>query len=119
MSTYRKTGHAQPSHVLGTPTFSIVTKLCGRRPKAIASYSSTGPVNSVGGAGQNGLCDLSKRNRLFLIPHTLLRGLPLITIPGTKVEPGRHQLASGLAEAERRADRMLAARSLLEPAGDI
>ena len=45
-------------------------------------------------------------------------GLPHITIPGTKLEPGRRRPASGLAEAERRADQMLAARSLLGPAAD-
>ena len=52
-------------------------------------------------------------------PNTITGGLPRITIPGTKLEPGRHRPASGLAEAERRADQMLAARSLLEPAVDI
>jgi hypothetical protein len=45
-------------------------------------------------------------------------GLPHITMPGSKLEPGRGWPAFGLAEAERRADQMLAARSLLEPAGD-
>ena len=45
-------------------------------------------------------------------------GLPLGTIPGTKLEPGRRRPASGLAEAERRADRTLAARSPLGPAAD-
>ena len=41
-------------------------------------------------------------------------GLPLGTIPGSKLEPGRGQPAFGLAEAERKADQALAARSLLE-----
>ena len=45
-------------------------------------------------------------------------GLPLGTIPVSKLESGRAQPASVLTEAERRADRMLAARSLLEPAVD-
>ncbi len=45
-------------------------------------------------------------------------GLPLGTIPVSKLESGRAQPASVLAEAERRADRMLAARSLLELAVD-
>ncbi len=48
-----------------------------------------------------------------------VRGLPLITIPGSKLEPGRVQPAFGLAGAERRADQALAARSLLGPAADI
>ena len=41
-------------------------------------------------------------------------GLPLITIPASKLEPGRVRPALGLTEAERRADQALAARSLLE-----
>ena len=44
-------------------------------------------------------------------------GLPRIAIPRSKLESGRHRPASGLTEAERRADRMLAARSLLGPVG--
>jgi hypothetical protein len=39
-------------------------------------------------------------------------GLPLGQIPDTKLESGRDRPASGLAGAERRADRMLAARLL-------
>ncbi len=46
-------------------------------------------------------------------------GLPLRAIPGSKLGSGPAQPAFGLAEAERRADRMLAARSLLGPAADI
>ncbi len=53
------------------------------------------------------------------ILYLIAIGLPHIAIPGTKLEPGRHRPASGLAEAERRADRTLAARSLREPAADI
>ena len=45
-------------------------------------------------------------------------GLPHITIPSVKLEPGRGWPAFGLAEAERRADQALAARLLLEPAVD-
>ncbi len=45
-------------------------------------------------------------------------GLLLVAISGAKLEPGCHRLASGLAGAERRADRRLAARSLLERADD-
>ena len=45
-------------------------------------------------------------------------GLPLGTIPGSKLEPGHAQPAVGLTAAERRADQALAARSLLVPAGD-
>ena len=44
-------------------------------------------------------------------------GLPLVAIPGIKLEPGRRWPAAGLAEAERRAARMLAARSFRVPAG--
>ena len=51
-------------------------------------------------------------------PRADMPGLPLGTIPGTKLEPGRRRPASGLAEAERRADRTLAARSPLGPAAD-
>ncbi len=47
-----------------------------------------------------------------------MTGLPLRTIPASKLEPGLLQPALGLTEAERRADRTLAARSLLEPAAD-
>jgi hypothetical protein len=47
-----------------------------------------------------------------------MTGLPHITMPGSKLEPGRGWPASGLAGAERRADQTLAARWLLEPAGD-
>src|SRR5271169_1900552 len=45
-------------------------------------------------------------------------GLPHITIPGSKLEPGRVRPASGLVEAERRADQTLTARSLLGPVVD-
>jgi len=45
-------------------------------------------------------------------------GLPLIAIPGIKLEPGRYRPASGLAGAQRRPDRMLAARSSLALVGD-
>ena len=45
-------------------------------------------------------------------------GLPHISIPGSKLEPGRGRPAFGLAGAERMAGQMLAARSLLVPAGD-
>jgi hypothetical protein len=38
-------------------------------------------------------------------------GLPLIAIPGIKLEPGRYRPASGLAGAQRRTGRMLMARS--------
>ena len=50
--------------------------------------------------------------------HVDMGGLLLRTIPGPKLEPGRGEPAFGLAEAERRADQALAARSLLVPAGD-
>ena len=53
------------------------------------------------------------------LPDSIESGLPLITIPGSKLEPGRVQPAFGLAGAERRADQALAARSLLGPAADI
>ena len=58
-----------------------------------------------------------------LVTHEVLDeiggvGLPLGTIPVSKLESGPAQPASVLAEAERRADRMLAARWLLEPAVD-
>jgi transposase-like protein len=56
------------------------------------------------------------RHRFLQVPKT---GLPLITIPGSKLESGRVQPAFGLAGAERRADQALAARSLLGPAADI
>ena len=42
-------------------------------------------------------------NRLRCTPVNR-SGLPHIAIPGTKLEPGRHRPASGLAEAERGAD---------------
>ena len=45
-------------------------------------------------------------------------GLPHISIPGPKLEPGHSQPAFGLAEAERKADQALAARSLLGLAAD-
>jgi len=45
-------------------------------------------------------------------------GLPLITVPGPKLESDCVRPASGLAEAERKADQALAARSLLERAVD-
>jgi hypothetical protein len=45
-------------------------------------------------------------------------GLPLVAIPGIKLEPGRYRPASGLAGAKRRRDWMLAARSSLEPVAD-
>jgi hypothetical protein len=50
--------------------------------------------------------------------HLGLPGLPLRTIPGSKLEPGPARPAFEPAEAERRADQALAARSLLVLAGD-
>ncbi len=45
-------------------------------------------------------------------------GLPHITMPSSQLESGCRRPASGLAEAERRADLMLAARSFLARAAD-
>jgi hypothetical protein len=45
-------------------------------------------------------------------------GLPLVAIPGIKLESGRHRPASDLAGAQRRRDRMLTARSSPGPVVD-
>lgn len=46
-------------------------------------------------------------------------GLPLMTVPGSKLESGRGRPAFGLTEGERRADPALAARSPLALVADI
>jgi TolB-like protein/DNA-binding winged helix-turn-helix (wHTH) protein len=55
---------------------------------------------------------------LALSEEVSLCGLPPVAIPGNKLESGRHRPASGLAGAERRRDRMLAARSSPGPVVD-
>jgi hypothetical protein len=81
------------------------------RPATISWLPATGVVQPFG----------AEKGHNFSLDETLhlaCRSGRQVTSwgPYEIIEPGRHRLASGLAEAERRADRMLAARSLLGPA---
>ena len=74
-------------------------------------------MSRVIAAGKRFSTGEGKQNAGGIQPQS--RCLPHIAIPGTKLELGRHRPASELAEAERRADQMLAARSLLAPAARL
>jgi hypothetical protein len=62
--------------------------------------------------------DLQVRHLPNATPRLATSGLPLEAVPGAKLESGLDWPGSGLAEAGRRAEQMLAARSFRAPAVD-